>query len=687
VFSVSSNLTLNHSMQLHRSLLVGRTGTRTLAMCASVLALSATHAFAQGTPTSVYNVATYGAVANDGVDDLTAIKATIAAALAFTGDAVIHFPAGQYDVQALLNTGGSAFVLAATGSSNPTSVRIESGPGGPAEIVMTPSSAGGNLGCFEVRDLQNVTLTGMKIDYRLPNGTPTTFSQGTVLAVELGTRGVPNSSFVKLQVDPGYLPPEDSAVRMHAIDPATTGFRGRVANRLVSLVSPWPNEPGAYRVEHQWIHPNNDNLQVGDRLAIPDFPEGHSIFLMEDVDGVTVTDCEINAGAHMAMIVRSSTDVLVEDMRIVPGDAPFTGAMDRMVSTNRDGIHVSDCRGSLEVKDCEVVATDDDGITSHGFSFDLTGLLTTTRIQVKERKPHQSPILSGDELRFYDMGTSTYETRTVDIAIVQQAGGPTGLDVYLVKLTAPIYATVQPNVSDVHVANLETVGYNIEFTGNTCRLNSGRGIMIWGSNGTISNNTTDHTRMSGISIQNNLVLPMAPGELGTWDAAASQGVVISNNVILNAGEGDSSINTFRGGVTVYNSTRSLDTGVWLPQNWLSADLFSNIIIKDNYFEAVHGPNIIISNATEVEVTDNTFVKVNEATVGPLHATGFRPIHLTAIVDIEYVDQIVFSGNQIFLTNPANFRAIPGSPNLYVNDTANCTNVTPAIADQGFVLFP
>lgn len=674
-------------MELHRSPLVARTGPRALAMCVSALALSATHALAQVTPTIVYNVANYGAVADDGQDDRAAIKATIAAALAHTGDAVIYFPTGQYDVQAKPGMQGTAFVLAPTGSSIPTSVRIQSGTGGPAEIVMTPSSAGANVGCFQARDLQNVTLTGMKIDYRLPNGTPTTFSQGTVLAVNLGTAGVAHSSFVKLHVDSGYLPPKRGAVRMHAIDPVTNGYRGRVANRKVSLVSACSNEQDVYRVEHQWIHQNNDNLQVGDLLAIPDFPEGHPIFLIEDVDGVTINDCEINAGAHMAMMVRSSTDVSVDNVRIIPGDAPSAGAVDRMVSTNRDGIHISDCRGTIDVTNCEVVATDDDGITSHGFSFDLTSLETDTRIQLQERKAHQSPILPGDKLRFYDMGTSTYETRTVEIAIVQQAGGPTGLDVYLVKLTAPIYATAQPTLRDVHVANLETVGRNIQFTDNTCRLNSGRGIMIWGSTGTISNNTTDHTRMSGISIQNNLVVPMLPGEVGTWDAAASEDVTISNNIILNAGEGDSSINTFRGGVTVYNSTRSLDTGAWLPQNWLSADHFVNIIISGNYFEAVHGPNIIISNASEVEVTNNTFVKVNEATVGPLHASGFRPIHLTSIVDIEYVDQILFSGNQIFMTDLANFRAIPGSTNVYVNDTMNCTNVTPAIADQGFVIFP
>ena len=675
-------------MQLHRSLLMRGAGARVLALRASLLALCTAPVAAQGGPSSVYNVATYGAMANDGIDDYTAIRDTILDALLFTGDAVIHFPAGQYDVRAVSGMGASAFhVFGSVGGQNPTSVRIESGPGGPAEIVMAPSHTGANVGCFDIRDLQDVTLTGMKIDYRLADGTPTTFSQGTVLDVQLGTSGVSHSAYVKLLVDDGYLPPKLDAARMHTIDPVTTGFRGGVANRKISLVSPWPSEPEVYRVEHQYIHPSNDNLQVGDRLAIGDFPEGNPVVLLEDVDGVTVVDFEINAGAHMALMVRSSTDTLIDDVRITPGAAPPLGGPQRMISTNRDGIHISDNRGSLEVRNCEVISTSDDAITSHGFSFDLNTLLTSTRVRLTERKSHQSPIQTGDQLRFYDMGTSTYETRTVDLAIVETAGGGTGLDVYLVKLTAPIYTSSPPNVSDVHVANLATVGNNILFTNNFCQLISGRGIMIWGSTGTISNNTTYQTWSNGIGIQTNLTLPTAPGELGTWDAAACEGVVVSNNHIYYAGEGDSRQNTFRGGLVVYNSTRNLDTGAWLQQNWNSADLFSDILIEDNYFESVHGPNIIISNATNVGVTDNTFVRVNEESVGLPNATGYRPIHLTAVVDLEYVDQIGFLGNEIFMTDPANFRAIPLSTNLYVNDTANCTNVLPAPADLGFVLYP
>jgi len=675
-------------MQLPRSLPLGRTGTRSLALGASVLALTATSLAANAVPATVFDVTTYGAVANDGIDDYVGIQAAIDAALAFPGDVVIHFPAGQYDIEAAPATMlGSALDLHGTvGGSNPTSVRVESGPGGPAEIVMTPRPGGANVGCIEVTDLQDVTLTGLKIDYRFASGAPATFSQGTVLDLSLGTTGVPSSAWVKLQLDAGYLPPKDTGVRTHAIDPNDMGYRGGVANRGIRQVTPWPSEPGNYRVEHQVIHPSNDNLQIGDLVAFPDFPESNPIVLLEDVDGVTVVDFEINAGAHMGLMVRSSSDTLIDDVRIIPGDAPGVGDPARLISTNRDGIHISDNRGTLEVRDSTAIATDDDGITSHGFGFDMLSLLTSKRIQVTEIFSHQSRLQTGDELRFYNMDTNTYETRAIEVAIVQSTDGHApdgsdGVDVYLVKLATDLTGvTSTTDLSQVRVANLETVGNNISFTGNDCRLNSGRGIMIWGSNGTIDSNFTDQTRMAGIEVQNNLTA-------GTWDAACSQGVVISNNTIYRAGGGDETVNTFRGGVIVYNSTWDITTGTWTAQNWESADLYMNITIEDNYFEAVHGPNIIISNATNVIVKNNAFALVNEESVGLPHSSGERDLHLTAVVNLEYVDQIVFSGNDIYQTDAANFRAILGSTNVYVNDTVNCTNVLPVLADQGFVLHP
>ncbi|MDF1800893.1 MAG: hypothetical protein P1V81_17110 [Planctomycetota bacterium] len=102
---------------------------------------------------------------------------------------------------------------------------------------------------------------------------------------------------------------------------------------------------------------------------------------------------------------------------------------------------------------------------------------------------------------------------------------------------------------------------------------------------------------------------------------------------------------------------------------------------------MHGPNFIISNATDVVVKDNTFALVNEESVGLQHSSGNRPLHLTAVVDLEYVDQVVLSGNEIHLSDAASFRPITGSTNVYVNDTVNGTNVLPALADQGFVFYP
>ena len=640
---------------------------------------------------NIYDVSIHGAVPDDGVDDYVAIQAAIDAALGDSGDVIIHFPSGQYDIQALPSMSQSALDLHGTAGSNPTSVRIESGSTGPAEIVMTPTSSGANIGCIEVRELQNVTITGLKIDYRLPSGAPTTFTQGKVLAVSLGTQGSPGSAFIELLVDDGYLPPNDTSVRTYPINPDTMGFRGGVANRGIREVTEVGTNTKIYKMVHQVIDNSLDNLQVNDLVAFPNGAQGNPVILIEDTIGSTMSDLEINAGPQMAVIVRSSTDTVVEGVQVIPGAAPNPTSRDRLISTNRDGIHISDNRGLLEVRNCDIIATDDDGITSHGFSFDVTdilpgqgAILPAQRIRVTERKSHQSPIQPGDELRLYDMATSTYITETVDTVTLESAGGDQGLDVYVVKMAAQLYPGVWPDTDNLHVANLETVGSGISFTNNYCQLNAGRGIMIWGSNGTISNNTTYQTLMNGIGIQNNMVLPMLPGEEGTWDAAASQHVTISNNVILNAGEGDSTVNTFRGGLVVYNSTRNLDTGMALAQNWFSADLFLDIVITDNYFESVHGPNILISNATDVEVTNNTFVKVNVENVG---AAGPRPIHRTAVVNLEYVDQIVFAGNEIFLTNPRSFRAIPNSVNLYVADTENCTQVTPILADRGFLLHP
>ena len=48
------------------------------------------------TPLITHNVTTYGAIANDGIDDRTAVQNAINAA-ASNGGGVVFFPSGQYD--------------------------------------------------------------------------------------------------------------------------------------------------------------------------------------------------------------------------------------------------------------------------------------------------------------------------------------------------------------------------------------------------------------------------------------------------------------------------------------------------------------------------------------------------------------------------------------------------------------
>lgn len=639
--------------------------------------------FGQGSPTSVYNVATFGATPNDPTDDDgPSIRSAIDAALLFTGEAVVHFPSGEYDIRSKRAGGAHAIRIEkdaglVPGVDFPSSITIRTAPNGIAKIVMRemaadeldPTGTKQNYGFLRVKDCLDVDISGFAIDYRDDNEFPTTFSQGTVLGV--GGDLAADTGWTRISLDEGYRPFKVGTTRCYAVETATGAFKANVVNRAISAVIPEVPTPGGpliFRLEHQYTPWQNDTLGAGDRIALGSPEPGASQAIqVEDIVGLSIHDLEINASPHSAIYIRDCDTISVDSVVLIPGIV-LSNSTDpkRLISVTGDGIHLMSPRGAIQLTNNTLISTNDDGIAVHGFysarGYEFVGAVSSSgskRIRWTRKKEHHSAPRKFDVLRFFDRSTDTYVTRTVLLSVEDTS---TPEDDFLLVLNDFVNHAI-PGL--VRVANLNTVGDFTLILNNTFDLNAGRGILYKGSNALIKGNTTNRTGFGGIAVIS---------DLDNQESSVPQNVRILGNSVTKAGMWQSHKNQFRGGILVYHKGDS--------QDWDSADLHSNVRVENNDVSSCHGPNLFLSNITGAYVGGNSFSFVNAEGVAQSLAT--RPIDVEAVVHMEYVDGATFFDNHIYGTTPGDLGPVIVE---FADAWLNNTNTLPATPDSAFTVHP
>jgi parallel beta-helix repeat protein len=185
------------------------------------------------------------------------------------------------------------------------------------------------------------------------------FTQVQVTAVQARDR------VLGYQVLPGFRDPTDfNVVREFPSGTAPRMFvlvfrDGRLLAGTGRTSIATPLEPGVVRIDDESGHAASEvirTVRAGDTLVI--LGQGNGMpWTCHACTETTVRNVDVYAGPMFGLTFEDPTASVVEHVRVIP--RPGT---DRLISTNADGIHLSNARGQNVVRRSEVRGSGDDGI-------------------------------------------------------------------------------------------------------------------------------------------------------------------------------------------------------------------------------------------------------------------------------------------------------------------------------------
>ena len=297
------------------------------------------------TRTSALEVTRFGAVPNDGQDDTAAFLAAFKEAQA-KGEKRIVIPKGRYDLRADGNPERPDVLFPVAGMDG----LVIEGQG--AELMMTGTAA-----IFSFANCQNVTVTGLTVDWARPP-----FSEGTVIAtaprhfdVKVADAypvkgGEPVGAFMSYHADTRLPDGRDLDV-----------YDGVERTELIA--------PQVLRVHLKW----EITVPVGKLLVLRHQVYGYNAFSFYRCADVTVSNVTVYAAPGMGLVGMVTTNVSLRrfNVQMRPGSG-------RLMSATADATHFGGCKGTVSIEDCPFEGMGDDGVNIK------SGLYLTVRKRVDD---------------------------------------------------------------------------------------------------------------------------------------------------------------------------------------------------------------------------------------------------------------------------------------------------------------
>lgn len=590
-------------------------------------------------------VDSYGAIPNDGLDDGDAIQDAFDAAVQLPGVVHVIFASGRYLVENQ-HIGTAPSLLKYTGYAA-DEFTIRGASDGSSEIVLLDDEMYTNTngqtwylkGFLWMEVCSNLTVKDLTVDYLFSSVTyplsecvPSLSTQGKIFEV--------GSNYTIFDVDPGYRAPlvQSSFGQVYAQTRVLDGsgnLKPEIWNRRISSIEVVDLASRRYRLNHQVVGPlgNGDAAAPNDTIVVPNPQQlgATPAFRFLQVADLTLDEVIAHGSPTQAFLVTGCTDISMTGVEVTTGAAPSPvsgSAPARLFSSNRDGIHMAAPRGVVNVTGCDVRYNGDDAITIHQLTLevdDANGAVVTllTNSSFESNTPNV-----GDAMRLYDSHTNTSPTFSVD-AVTPAYQGSDGR----FRVDVTISPAITLSKGD-EVQNLGQSGDSIVVTGNLCEHILGRGIKVHFGSSSISGNTTRYTHGPGINFLSNLGYTNPNGITQQLGGGFASQVSIVGNVIEHPHVAEGGFDVMRGGISLYHHAG--------PAAYQAPDIFDNFLIRSNTIRSSHGVSLVITNATGVNVYNNTFDMPDVEGAGVF--TG--GIDNTNLVYVEQVDDIDFQNNRI-----------------------------------------
>jgi hypothetical protein len=494
--------------------------------------------------TITINVSTYGAVINDGVDDIHGITDALNAAKAISAAASpvkVAFEEGTYDL------------FPPTGNTHTISIKdakylhLE---GNGAEILLHNPE----VGFMGLTNCENVIISELYIDYaKLP------FTQGRVIATH------PESKTFDLEIDKGFpLLSEtyfaDASQRWGMLKEASGQLKKGVTNLFP--YRGWTHLSGnVFRVEQ----PNSsyiDQIEVGDYFVQIARNNGKTIFRSNNGKNITyinITSYASPAGTYNTFNHREWNII---NCRILPKPG-------RVHSANADCIHISGGYIGPWVEGCRFEAFSDDAVNMKYTRREILSVESPTVLTVKYN------VAVGDTLCFYNPRDGILLGKVAVTGSIH-----TGNNVYRITLSEPVNITTISEHQLGDKAYIDTRACeSFVYRNDTIRNGRRYGLALQNCYGVIENCLIENMSGCGIRIENFV----------DWgEGFTAHDVEISNNRFINCGFDKGFITDPTAG-SISTSVARLGSPCDVTKTWCGTETadwqgIRNIRIKGNYFE-------------------------------------------------------------------------------------------------------
>lgn len=531
------------------------------------------------------HVSTFGAKADDGVDDTAAVRAAIQAVKKAGAGVTLLFDKGCYDF--FPNKAEERYLFV---SNNDEGLkRIAFALEGLKDVTIDGRGARflfrGWMTPFSISQCDQVTLKNFSMDW-----TRTFHSEGVIVENHADGVTVQIPPHFPYDIRNGVLVFTDGQLNT---EPQTTVKGSELVYRYGSLL-----EFDVQRRETAYMVPDYYGLQNG--IAAKDlgerkvrlfkdklkgtvgnvfvFSPNHRDccgFVLSDTQGTTLCDLTIYHAGGMGILGQRSRDIVVERVQVTPGKS-------RIVSTTADATHFANCSGKLVLKDCLFENQKDDATNVHGIYVRVMGR-TAQGIEIKLVHPQQHGfhyLTPGMKIELvHGKSLITYATATVKAVTVLNK------EYAEVTVNEPLPAELE--AGDV-IAELDNYPETL-ISGCTIRNNRARGILLGSRARMVIEKNTFHTPGAAILLE---------GDGCFWfEQAGVRDLVIRDNLF----------DTCNFGVW---GRATIETGAGPDKSCRATSRYNrNIVIENNTFKTfgIGAPLVQMYCAQNVTIRKNTIM--------------------------------------------------------------------------------
>lgn len=509
----------------------------------------------------VFNLADFGAIADDGKDDSEAFTQALNKCRENPGSTLV-IPPGSYNCQ---NTKAMEFEYKGINGQYGEDVQgYFFKPKGEYVIALdldslkdvTIQADGATLvqeGWYEAVSITNakgVKIKGLKLTHKRPPFTTGEITQS-------------NAEYFDMKIDTVKYP--------YLTDKITGRVHFHDVNKQRIYTGGW-NERKELLADRQTIRIySKTQPNVGDLCILRHCAHNRAGVLIKESSDIVLEDVTIHSQPGMGVVGHRSENIVLKNLQVIP-------AVGTVTSTNTDATHFTSCKGKILFDGCKFGGQGDDCTNVHNYYWSVykeSG--NDVHITVENADLHAL------SLDYPDVGDTLALISKTNLSPVEYY---TAQKVYTSvedwKVVVTLNKPIEYNVEDYYMSNL-TRRPSVDIINNTVRSHMARAFLIKTRNVYIAGNVVQSSSGSAIQL----------GAEASWrEGTPVENVLIENNWFLDCG---------------YGHGRQKGSAISAEVNGIkgSADKINrNITIRNNVIQAVGHTAIYISDADGVEITDN-----------------------------------------------------------------------------------